>query len=60
MSNKEDALLDWISQKEIVLGQRMKDNVTNDDIWLKSRGAYDILDEIRIYLFSLKVNDTDE
>jgi len=48
-----DDVMRWISKKNTELFQRMQDNVPNDEIWYKSKGAYDILEVLRLHILTV-------
>lgn len=45
-----DDLLSWIAKESRHHWQTMQDNVTNNDVWLKNRGAYDLLEKLRMHV----------
>lgn len=48
-------VLQWIAQENIRFWQFMQDNVTDDNKWLKARGAYDVLERLRFHIL-MKTN----
>lgn len=46
----QNLIADWIANKKVWLWQNMQENVTNDEVWLKSRGAYDVLGELQSHI----------
>ena len=51
---KNKFIADWISKRKAELWQQMQDCtvVTDDDKWNKLKGAYGILEEFNLYIFS--------
>jgi hypothetical protein len=47
-----DDVMVWISNEKVKLWQFMQANVTDDDKWLKSKGAYDCLDKLRLHILA--------
>lgn len=51
---KNKYIADWISKRKTELWQQMQDCMAadDDDKWLRLKGAYDILEEFNLYIFS--------